>query len=134
MRIPILCEMERISDFRSNMGIRDGIFRRWRYANKLQTTTSTVIISKMPFLRLSKSTPNLHQQSSTTLRLTAEQNNRNCTRLEEMIEGWEKEYYYMDHPIKPQQKPRPIPTIIVQRPLSNTPTIDKILASLFTTK
>jgi len=88
----------------------------------------------MPFLRLSKSTPNLHQQSSITLRLTAEQNDRNCTRLEEMIEGWEKEYYYMDHPIKTQQKLRPIPTIIVQRPLSNTPTIDKILASLFSTK
>ena len=88
----------------------------------------------MPFLRLSKSTPNLHQQSSITLRLTAEQNDRNCTRLEEMIEGWEKEYYYMDHPIKLKQKPQPVPTIIVQRPLSDTPTIDKILLSLFTNK
>src|SRR5271155_2703844 len=96
--------------------------------------TSTVIISKMPSLRLSKSTDNLNKQPSTTFRLTAEQNDRNCTRLEEMIEGWEKEYYYMDHPIKLKQKPQIVPTIIIQRPLSDTLTIDKILLSLFTTK
>jgi len=79
-------------------------------------------------IRLSKSTPDLRKQPSSPLRPTAEENNRQYSYLENMIEGWEKEYYYMDHPVKLNQKPRPM--ITVQRPPSNTPTIDKILLSL----
>jgi hypothetical protein len=82
----------------------------------------------MPSMRLSKSTPNLRKQPSSFLRLTAEENDRNYIRLEKMIEGWEQEYYFMDHPIKPKQEPRP--TLSFQRPPSDTPTIDKILLSL----
>ena len=83
----------------------------------------------MPSMRLSKSTPDLRKQPSSFLRLTAEENDQKYIQLEKMIEGWEKEYDFMDHPIKLKQEPRP--TIPSQRPPSNTPTIDKILLSLF---
>ena len=75
----------------------------------------------MPSMELSKITPDLKKQPS-FIRITADKNDSECNRLEEMIAGWEKEYYFMDHPIKPQQR---------QRPSSETPTIDKILLSLF---
>src|SRR5271155_644944 len=114
------------------MGIRSGIFRRRRHVDTIQAMTSTLKQLEMPSMKLSKSTPNLRQQPSSLFRLTAEENERNCTRLENMIEGWEKEYYYMDHRIKLKQKLRPTPTITIQRPSSDTPTIDKILLSLFT--
>ena len=79
-------------------------------------------------LRLSKSTPDLRKQPSFSRQPTTEENDRQYSRLEKMIEGWEKEYYYMDHPVKLNQKPRP--TITTPRPPSNTPTIDKILLFL----
>jgi len=82
----------------------------------------------MFLLRLSKSTPDLRKQPSFPRQPTAEENDQQYSRLEKMIEGWEAEYYYMDHPIKLNQKPRP--TITIHRPPSNTPTIDKILLSL----
>src|SRR5271155_4285952 len=112
------------------MGIRSGIFRRWRHVDTIQATTSTLKQLEMPSMRLSKSNPNLRQQPSSLSRLTAEENERNCTRLENMIEGWEREYYYMEHPIKLKQFSLPIPTITIQQPPSDTPTIDKILLSL----
>ena len=84
----------------------------------------------MPSMELSKTLSELKKQPS-FIRITADQNDLNCTRLEEMIDGWEKEYDFMDHPIKTQRQPRPIPIITIQRPSSETPTIDKILLSLY---
>ena len=75
----------------------------------------------MPSMDLSKTPPDLKKQTS-FIWLTAKENDPHFTRLEEMIEGWEKEYYFMDHPIKLQCQ---------WRPSSETPTIDKILLSLF---
>jgi len=82
----------------------------------------------MRSIRLWKSTPDLRKQSPLPLQPTTQENDQQYSRLEKMIEGWEKEYYYMDHPVKLNQKPRPMTT--VHRPPSNTPTIDKILLSL----
>ena len=92
----------------------------------------------MPSMDLSKTLSTLKKQPS-FIRTSAAETDLNVSRLEKMIDGWENEYYYMDHPIKAQrqsqpiqqQQPRPIPTITVDRPPSETPTIDKILLSLY---
>ena len=79
---------------------------------------------------LSKALSNLKKQPS-FIRTSTDQTNLNCKRLEEMITDWEKEYEFMDKPIKLQQQEQPIPIIVIDRPPSETPTIDKILLSLF---
>ena len=69
------------------------------------------------------------------IRTTADQNNSLIDQLEEEIAEMEREYHFMDNPIK-TTKPTPIETsdlpIIVIEPPSPTLTIDKILLSLFT--
>ena len=68
------------------------------------------------------------------VRITADQNDSLIDQLENEIADMEREYYFMEHPIK-TKKPIPIdpqetPTIVIEPP-SPTLTIDKILLSLF---
>ena len=69
------------------------------------------------------------------VRITADQNDSLIDQLENEIADMEREYYYMEHPIKAKRptpiEPQDIPTILVEPP-SPTLTIDKILLSLFT--
>ena len=69
------------------------------------------------------------------IRTTADQNKSLIDQLEEEIAEMEREYHFMDNPIK-AARPTPIETsdlpIIVIEPPSPTLTIDKILLSLFT--
>ena len=50
-RVPILCGVERIPYFRSIVGTRAGIFRRWRPPDQLQTPPSpmnTPVVITLP--------------------------------------------------------------------------------------
>ena len=89
----------------------------------------------MPSMDLTNATHHLTKQKS-FVRTTTKQNNSLIDQLEEEIAGWEKEYEYMENPIKTKKKDKTIqqqeiPSIILTRPPSETPTIDKILLSLF---
>jgi hypothetical protein len=69
------------------------------------------------------------------VRITADQNNSLIDQLENEIADMEREYYFMEHPIKTSKpidiEPQDVPTITIEPP-SPTLTIDKILLSLFT--
>ena len=89
----------------------------------------------MPSMDLNNATHHLTKQKS-FVQTTTEQNNSLIDQLEEEIAGWEKEYEYMENPIKTKKKDKmtqqqEIPSIILTRPPSETPTIDKIFLSLF---
>ena len=69
------------------------------------------------------------------IRITADQNNSLIDQLENEIADMEREYYFMERPIKTSKpiaiEPQDVPTITIEPP-SPTLTIDKILLSLFT--
>jgi uncharacterized protein YgiM (DUF1202 family) len=93
-------------------------------------TTTTLSKITMPSMDL---TQTLNKKKS-FIRITADQNESLINQLENEIANMEREYYFMDHPIKTTKptlvKTQETPIILVEPP-SPTLTIDKILLSLF---
>ena len=133
-RIPILCQMERISNHRSDMGIWNGIFQRWRYVIAIQTMTSTLKlifkILKMPSIDLIW---NLNNKKS-LIQVADDKTNFLINQLEEEIHWNGKRIQFYGQSYKNNQthiKTQNLPTIIIEPP-SPTLTINEILLLIFT--